>query len=116
VGDGEDVATGADCAETRTAQTNDNKNARQITLKPFLDSGIANSVRKSVIINRGTNPTSVGPIVVGQTLRLPAAIPSATEAVALQTRSRPVTISTQRFLFVKLDFLAKQIRVLRVVL
>jgi hypothetical protein len=72
-------------------QTNDNENARQITQKPFLDSGIANSVRKPVIINRGRNPTGVGPIIVGQALRLPAAIPSATEAVALQTRSLPVT-------------------------
>ena len=84
VGGGEDVAAGADCAETRTAQTNDNK-ARQITERPFLDSGIANSVRKPVIINRWKNPTGVEPVVVGQALRLPAAIPSATEAVALQT-------------------------------
>ena len=31
--------------------------------KPFLDSGIANSVRKPVIINRGKNPTGVGPVL-----------------------------------------------------
>src|SRR4029077_21023579 len=59
----------------------------------FLDSGIANSVRKPVIINRWKNPTGFGPFVVGQALRLPAVIPSATGAVALQTRSRPVTTS-----------------------
>jgi hypothetical protein len=41
---------------------------------------------KPVIINRGKNPTGVGSVVVGQAPRLPAVIPSATEAVALQTR------------------------------
>lgn len=99
MGDGEDVAAG--CAETRTAQTNGNKNARHIAYKAFLDSGIANSVRKAVMINQGKSPTGVGPVVVGQGFRLPAVIASATEAVAL-------------FLFPKLDFLTKQLRVTRV--
>lgn len=62
-----------------------------------------------MIINRRRNPTGVGPIVVEQALRLPAAIPSATEAVALQTRSRPVTISTLLFFFLKLDLFAEQL-------
>jgi hypothetical protein len=35
-----------------------------------------------VIINRGINPTCVGPVVVGQAIRLPAAIPSATDVSA----------------------------------
>ncbi len=99
------------CAPTGDAAASSENNRTQLAQKRFLDSGIANSVRKPVIINRRKNPIGIGPVVVGQALRLPAAIPSATEAVALQTRSRPVTISTQLFLFLKFNFLTKQLRI-----
>jgi hypothetical protein len=50
VGDGDpfelDATIGVCCAESSAAQTNANKNGRQIAHKPFLESGIANSVRK----------------------------------------------------------------------
>lgn len=66
---------------------------------------------KPVIINRWKNLIGLGSIVLGQALRLPVVILSATEAVALQTRSHPAAMSTQLFLFPKLDFLAQQLRI-----
>jgi hypothetical protein len=50
VGDGDpfgvDAITGVCCGESSDAQTNANKNGTQIAHKPFLESGIANCVRK----------------------------------------------------------------------